>query len=181
MPGRKVHLIAAAAVFTVLGASTAGAGGLFTGNNCCAPVVWGCQSTCGYMPNIIYGTGYGYGYGPQVYPVNQGPAYYPSALPYAEPAYEPGYGEGAYPYVAPYGGYGYPFMYPGYRRHGFGFRHFAPRQHFGHRFAPVPHFRTGMHRPAFVGHRFVGPRHGFVGPRPMMRPPMHRMAPRGRW
>lgn len=199
MSGRIVHLIAAAAVSTVFGASNASAGGLFTGNDCCAPAVntcctavsWGCQSTCGHMPNIVYGTGYsyGHGYGPQVYPVNQGPVYGPALLPYGEPAYEPGYGEGAYPYVGSYSGYGYPFTYQGYRRHHRGFGHFGPRHHhFGSRFAPAyrfapAHVRPAMHRQAFVGYRrgFVGYRHGFVGHRPMMHGGMHRAAPRGRW
>lgn len=56
MPGRNVHLFAAAVALTVAGTSAANAGG-FGYQECCAPVVWGCGSGCGSnLPNIIYGT-----------------------------------------------------------------------------------------------------------------------------
>lgn len=148
MYGRNAHLFAAAVVFTVAGASAASAG-VIDGSGCCAPVRWSCGSNCGPMPTVIYGTPPEVAFAPQpVYRVDQGPDYAPPLLPYGEPSAGPESEPGPYPYVSRYSGYGYPFVYPGYRRHGY--RGYRP---FRHRFGYGPRFHTGMHR--FGGHRAV--------------------------
>lgn len=167
MFGPKVHLFAAAIAFTFGGASAASAGLLDNNNSCCAPVAWGCQSTCATMPNVIYGTAPTY-YSQPAYPVDQGPDYD------NEPTYGPEASPEAYPYVSPYG-YGYPFFYsPRYHRFGprvhygiHSFRHFGVTGHrsFYRRFTSGPRFRTSMYPNRFVGHR------------PMMRGPAFHRAP----
>lgn len=139
MPGRNVHLFAAAIFLTIAGTSAASADG-------CSP----CGSN---LPNIIYGTpAIGY-YQQPLYRVNQGPVYQPPLLPYGTPPVDQsgGYDQGQYPYVGPYSGYGYPFYYPGNRLGGPGYRH--------HHFAPGPRFRTGMNP-----HRFADRRPMMRGP-----------------
>jgi len=157
MYGRNVHLFAAAAVvFTVAGATLASAG-IIDGSGCCAPVRWSCGTNCGPMPTVTYGVIPEPDYDPRpVYRVDQGPDYLPPLLGYGEPRTAPDDDQGPYPYLAPYSGYGYPFMFQGNRRHGVNIhRHFgvAPYRHFRPRFVGGPRMQTAMVPNRFVGHR----------------------------
>jgi hypothetical protein len=163
MPGRTLRLFAATAALTFLSLSPAAAGWFdggccgggvplaanwgcapsgcapllprfYYGQNCCAPVRWGCGDVCGYA-GVSYAVSQpAYDVPQPIHVVPQGPLYSPPLTGYTYPVmrYEE---RGAYPYVPGYrsGYYGYrpvyrPSVRPGYR-YGYGRRvaHYGPR------------------------------------------------------
>jgi hypothetical protein len=195
MPGRPVHLLAAAAIAataSVLSISPAAAG-CFTGCGSyytapvayySAPVVYGYSyaapaayaapcSPCG-------GYGYGYGYATPSYVVNQGPSYTEPVIGYADtfPApsagYRYGYGHGsAYPWYAN-GGVRWHRRHWGYRGYGsrYGYRAYGYRAFGQHRYrygAVVPAHRHAMRHPIVGPGGIYRPHHPMVG-RPIVGP-----------
>jgi hypothetical protein len=165
MPGRTLRLFAATAALTFLSLSPAAAGWFdggccgaplaanwgcapsgcapllprfYYGQNCCAPVRWGCGDVCGYA-GVSYAVSQpAYDVREPIHVVPQGPLYSPPLTGYTYPVsrYE---GRRAYPYVPGYGSgyYGYrPYVRPGFR---YRWRPTSHRvAHYGPRYG-VPH------------------------------------------
>jgi len=173
MPGRTVRLFAATAALAFVSLSPAAAGWLeggccgaspyltnwgcapsgcapllprFSyGNNCCAPVRWGCGDVCGYAgaSYAVSQPDYGYDVAQPIHVVPQGPLYSPPLTGYTYPvmSYQQ---QGGYPYVPGYGSRysGYrPYARPGYRygwrshrvaHYGYGVRRYGPRYYRGY-------------------------------------------------
>jgi hypothetical protein len=160
MPGRTLRLFAATAALTFVSLSPAAAGWFdggccgggvplaanwgcassgcapllprfYYGQNCCAPVRWGCGDVCGYGRLSYAVSEPAYDVAEPIHVVPQGPLYSPPLTGYTYPVmrYQ---ARRDYPYVS---GYGYR---SGYR----------------------PYVRPSSHRVAHYGARHYGPRYG---------------------
>ncbi|MFL5041519.1 MAG: hypothetical protein ACJ8D0_17100 [Xanthobacteraceae bacterium] len=167
MPGRTLRLFAATAALALVSLSPAAAGWFdggccnaapvavnwgcassgcapllprfYYGQNCCAPVRWGCGDVCGYggLSYAVSQPGYDYDVAP-IHVVPQGPLYSPPLTGYTYPVMRYA-GRSDYPYVSGYGSgyYGYrhlyrPYVRPGYR-HGWRQRYAGGRDgHWGY-------------------------------------------------
>jgi hypothetical protein len=169
MSGRTLRLFAATAALTFVSLSPAAAGwfgggccapplaanwgcapsgcapllgSFFSGNNCCAPVRWGCGDVCGYAGLSYAVSEPAYDVAEPIHVAYQGPLYSPPLTGYTYPVmsyrepraypYVPGYGSGYYGYRRPYRPYGYRYGWRSHRVAHYGPRYGAPRYYRGY-------------------------------------------------